>query len=72
MEESRQALVVPYIGTWIETIYKCNTLMLHTVVPYIGTWIETYPLMKSRKGCRVVPYIGTWIETHYSTITKSI
>ena len=34
-------IVVPYIGTWIETKphhYSQNQLY---VVPYIGTWIET-------------------------------
>ena len=34
-------MVVPYIGTWIETglnyDFRYNTI----VVPYIGTWIET-------------------------------
>ena len=34
--------VVPYIGTWIETLERNNTLQLEKVVPYIGTWIETY------------------------------
>ena len=56
--------VVPYIGTWIETLFRIGKLSQVPVVPYIGTWIET------RKGFRadevppsVVPYIGTWIET---------
>ena len=33
--------VVPYIGTWIETISEGVTDKPETVVPYIGTWIET-------------------------------
>ena len=33
--------VVPYIGTWIETIQYRNLDKLDIVVPYIGTWIET-------------------------------
>ena len=36
------SVVVPYIGTWIETQggnYRKNQ---HPVVPYIGTWIETF------------------------------
>ena len=33
--------VVPYIGTWIETIMLRYHLQLQWVVPYIGTWIET-------------------------------
>ena len=33
--------VVPYIGTWIETIWKESFVKTHVVVPYIGTWIET-------------------------------
>ena len=56
-------LVVPYIGTWIETIGKTVTLHVASVVPYIGTWIETTLFRKSRKATSVVPYIGTWIET---------
>ena len=35
------ALVVPYIGTWIETRKNKLLLPLVIVVPYIGTWIET-------------------------------
>ena len=36
------AEVVPYIGTWIETIACQLVSILETVVPYIGTWIETH------------------------------
>ena len=35
------SLVVPYIGTWIETVFSINSIGQLTVVPYIGTWIET-------------------------------
>ena len=57
-------LVVPYIGTWIETSSNNYVNNLYLVVPYIGTWIETggdtaSPLQE----WTVVPYIGTWIET---------
>ena len=35
-------MVVPYIGTWIETaIENQNWQLQEQVVPYIGTWIET-------------------------------
>ena len=37
----RLVLVVPYIGTWIETEGGYEGEVLLTVVPYIGTWIET-------------------------------
>ena len=33
--------VVPYIGTWIETVWKESCVKTRYVVPYIGTWIET-------------------------------
>ena len=33
-------MVVPYIGTWIETGLNPD-LIYGNVVPYIGTWIET-------------------------------
>ena len=33
--------VVPYIGTWIETIRPSVKRYEQEVVPYIGTWIET-------------------------------
>ena len=36
-----QTKVVPYIGTWIETMGKQETFTKTKVVPYIGTWIET-------------------------------
>ena len=35
------AMVVPYIGTWIETFTHEERKDLAKVVPYIGTWIET-------------------------------
>ncbi len=34
-------LVVPYIGTWIETKPYIQKIQHGNVVPYIGTWIET-------------------------------
>ena len=34
-------IVVPYIGTWIETPDNPNQAYDMYVVPYIGTWIET-------------------------------
>ena len=34
--------VVPYIGTWIETLKEDMSKMSFEVVPYIGTWIETF------------------------------
>ena len=34
-------LVVPYIGTWIETLLSVQQWRASDVVPYIGTWIET-------------------------------
>ena len=33
--------VVPYIGTWIETLFYMYICAYQSVVPYIGTWIET-------------------------------
>ena len=36
-----QGLVVPYIGTWIETGLYVSVIKRGAVVPYIGTWIET-------------------------------
>ena len=35
------SLVVPYIGTWIETENAQSIVLRVYVVPYIGTWIET-------------------------------
>ena len=34
-------MVVPYIGTWIETGGGGGGSVAWNVVPYIGTWIET-------------------------------
>ena len=55
--------VVPYIGTWIETMIGANAQRQANVVPYIGTWIETYWHLNRIFEDKVVPYIGTWIET---------
>ena len=40
--------VVPYIGTWIETIRIKPEFGLRFVVPYIGTWIETLGLIRDK------------------------
>ena len=56
-------IVVPYIGTWIETTRKPGMSVEGKVVPYIGTWIETIVNMSVALILSVVPYIGTWIET---------
>ena len=60
-------VVVPYIGTWIETETKDITINSESVVPYIGTWIETFQKLQARHYPQddVVPYIGTWIETFH-------
>ena len=57
------SLVVPYIGTWIETENAQSIILRVYVVPYIGTWIETVFSINSIGQLTVVPYIGTWIET---------
>ena len=62
--------VVPYIGTWIETIRVRRGSDQDRVVPYIGTWIETLDLAKGFNSELVVPYIGTWIETCLVTTTS--
>ena len=56
-------LVVPYIGTWIETPNLYLRSRMDIVVPYIGTWIETADNTEEYQPPFVVPYIGTWIET---------
>ena len=56
-------IVVPYIGTWIETDAFKTAAQMVNVVPYIGTWIETEINDINEHVNLVVPYIGTWIET---------
>ena len=56
-------IVVPYIGTWIETTARVICIWMPRVVPYIGTWIETPKKWSIGLSDIVVPYIGTWIET---------
>ena len=58
------SIVVPYIGTWIETEINDINEHVNLVVPYIGTWIETpQRYYRPENAFEVVPYIGTWIET---------
>ena len=65
------SLVVPYIGTWIETENAQSIVLRVYVVPYIGTWIETVFSINSIGQLTVVPYIGTWIETSDNAIKMS-
>ena len=62
-KQTENRLVVPYIGTWIETKENEQGSAVVLVVPYIGTWIETDVVKSIDPTERVVPYIGTWIET---------
>ena len=41
MSVDKVRIVVPYIGTWIETNGGTVLQTANIVVPYIGTWIET-------------------------------
>ena len=43
-------LVVPYIGTWIETAKLAELPDNAAVVPYIGTWIETLTYKRQNPG----------------------
>ena len=56
------ALVVPYVGTWIEILASGNTHPQDPVVPYVGTWIEILRSASTFQKYVVVPYVGTWIE----------
>ena len=40
-------IVVPYIGTWIETEAEAKSILVTMVVPYIGTWIETIEMKQN-------------------------
>ena len=62
-------LVVPYIGTWIETEEHRHQCRSQVVVPYIGTWIETSTNSETLSADEVVPYIGTWIETPFVRVS---
>ena len=62
-EEKINALVVPYMGTWIETDFVNTLVTFVSVVPYMGTWIETPEKAQEVIDSRGVPYMGTWIET---------
>ena len=60
---SASCVVVPYAGTWIETLSRKSSSFFSNVVPYAGTWIETTEANLYNKQEIVVPYAGTWIET---------
>ena len=60
---SINTVVVPLVGTWIETNFGVSPTLLHLVVPLVGTWIETTAIGISNDEARVVPLVGTWIET---------
>ena len=53
-------MVVPYIGTWIETYKSKKFDNDEEVVPYIGTWIETWMkchLMKCKRRRTLYRYV---------------
>ena len=63
------SLVVPYIGTWIETNTILWGLTTLTVVPYIGTWIETGKIwdLSWERPCRTLYRYVDWnINVHFT------
>ena len=56
-------IVVPLVGTWIETATLRSASSSVIVVPLVGTWIETAITSYARNFTIVVPLVGTWIET---------
>ena len=56
-------MVVPLVGTWIETKYQPDNRWYNSVVPLVGTWIETSRARFPPTDSLVVPLVGTWIET---------
>ena len=57
-------VVVPLVGTWIETDRLAHFNPYTSVVPLVGTWIETgEDCRQGSDPARVVPLVGTWIET---------
>ena len=61
-------VVVPYAGTWIETVLWKGAMQNGAVVPYAGTWIETISDHRKCTIIIVVPYAGTWIKIVYSLL----
>ena len=62
LRRTLQSLVVPYIGTWIETKSTLKALPSSSVVPYIGTWIETKRGTTTREigSCRTLYRYVDW------------
>ena len=58
-------MVVPLVGTWIETTQTFKEEYYGRVVPLVGTWIETPKNIFHFCWLPVVPLVGTWIETTY-------
>ena len=51
-------MVVPLVGTWIETTISPQIIVYHVfVVPLVGTWIET---TSSMTACRVSASFPLW------------
>ncbi len=65
-------VVVPRVGTWIETGVYPGKRERQTVVPRVGTWIETLSESMFLNSYKVVPRVGTWIETMISIAWRMI
>ena len=56
-------MVAPYVGAWIETIFRSSCFIGLTSHP---TWVRGLKHIYSfayEYGKRVAPYVGAWIET---------
>ena len=55
--------VTPFVGVWIETIYRYITGKRRKVTPFVGVWIETLFQSSGYLLPGVTPFVGVWIET---------
>ena len=62
-ERFREIQVTPFVGVWIETVYRKRQPSRKNVTPFVGVWIETFGQCQKNTLGRVTPFVGVWIET---------
>ena len=60
------AYVTPFVGVWIETLFRARRRQQRQVTPFVGVWIETNATLRPFLIIFVTPFVGVWIETFAS------
>ena len=55
-------MVAPFVGAWIEILWRNCRGRVAMVAPFVGAWIEMTSTEERTHKNNVAPFVGAWIE----------